>query len=114
MRFWLERGVDGLRLDAINFCFHDTQLRDNPPRPKALRNGARLQRRRIPTASNGTTTTTRSRRCCRFLEEHARDCWIEYPDVVALGEISSDDSHRDGGRIHAAGPAAHGATASSC
>ncbi len=37
MRFWLDRGVDGLRLDAINFCFHDAALRDNPPRPKHLR-----------------------------------------------------------------------------
>lgn len=30
MRFWLERGVDGLRLDVVNFYFHDPQLRDNP------------------------------------------------------------------------------------
>lgn len=30
-RFWLERGVDGFRMDAINFAMHDPQLRDNPP-----------------------------------------------------------------------------------
>jgi alpha-glucosidase len=30
-RFWLERGVDGFRLDAINFSMHDPELRDNPP-----------------------------------------------------------------------------------
>lgn len=30
-RFWLDRGVDGFRLDTINFYFHDKQLRDNPP-----------------------------------------------------------------------------------
>lgn len=30
-RFWLERGVDGFRLDALNFGMHDTQFRDNPP-----------------------------------------------------------------------------------
>ena len=29
-RFWLERGVDGFRLDAINFAMHDPKLRDNP------------------------------------------------------------------------------------
>ncbi|MEM7722078.1 MAG: alpha-glucosidase family protein [Pseudomonadota bacterium] len=29
-RFWLDRGVDGFRLDTINFYFHDKQLRDNP------------------------------------------------------------------------------------
>ena len=30
-RFWLDRGVDGFRLDAINFAMHDPSLRDNPP-----------------------------------------------------------------------------------
>jgi alpha-glucosidase len=30
-RFWLDRGVDGFRLDAINFAMHDPHLRDNPP-----------------------------------------------------------------------------------
>ncbi|HHP7232981.1 MAG TPA: alpha-glucosidase family protein [Xenococcaceae cyanobacterium] len=31
--FWLERGIDGFRLDAVNFYVHDQQLRDNPTRP---------------------------------------------------------------------------------
>lgn len=31
MRFWLDRGVDGFRLDTVNFYVHDKQLRDNPP-----------------------------------------------------------------------------------
>jgi alpha-glucosidase len=30
-RFWLDRGVDGFRFDAINFAMHDPELRDNPP-----------------------------------------------------------------------------------
>lgn len=29
-QFWLDRGVDGFRLDALNFGMHDKQLRDNP------------------------------------------------------------------------------------
>lgn len=33
-RFWLDRGVDGFRLDALNFAMHDPQLRDNPPAPQ--------------------------------------------------------------------------------
>ena len=33
MRFWLERGVDGFRLDTVNYYFHDDKLRDNPPNP---------------------------------------------------------------------------------
>jgi len=34
VRFWLERGVDGFRLDTANFYFHDARLRDDPPDPK--------------------------------------------------------------------------------
>ncbi len=34
MRFWLERGVDGFRLDTVNFYFHDQKLRSNPPDPR--------------------------------------------------------------------------------
>jgi len=37
-RFWLDRGVDGFRLDAVNFSMHDPELRDNPP---ALAGGKR-------------------------------------------------------------------------
>src|SRR5580698_4967940 len=32
-RFWLDRGVDGFRLDAIDFLLHDRALRSNPPAP---------------------------------------------------------------------------------
>jgi alpha-glucosidase len=31
MRFWLDRGVDGFRMDAVNFAMHDPALTDNPP-----------------------------------------------------------------------------------
>lgn len=37
-RFWLKRGVNGFRLDTINFYFADKYLRDNPSLPKELRN----------------------------------------------------------------------------
>lgn len=32
-KFWLDRGVDGFRLDAINFSMFDPEFRDNPPWP---------------------------------------------------------------------------------
>lgn len=31
LRFWLDRGVDGFRLDTVNFYFHDARLRDQAP-----------------------------------------------------------------------------------
>lgn len=34
VRFWLELGVDGFRLDTVNFYFHSPGLQDNPARGK--------------------------------------------------------------------------------
>jgi alpha-glucosidase len=33
MRFWLDRGVDGFRIDAASWIVKDDQFRDNPPNP---------------------------------------------------------------------------------
>ena len=33
-RFWLERGVDGFRIDVAHFIMKDPELRDNPLNPK--------------------------------------------------------------------------------
>jgi len=34
LKFWLDKGVDGFRLDAISHFMHDKALRDNPPKPQ--------------------------------------------------------------------------------
>lgn len=36
-RFWLDRGVDGFRLDTANYYHHDPAFTDNPPQPAASR-----------------------------------------------------------------------------
>lgn len=46
LRFWLERGVDGFRVDAIHHLFKDEALRDNPPNPD-FREGMSPRRRVI-------------------------------------------------------------------
>lgn len=33
-QFWLDKGIDGFRLDTVNFYVHDKNLRDNPARPQ--------------------------------------------------------------------------------
>ena len=35
LRFWLERGVDGFRIDVAHFIMKDPELRDNPVKPEA-------------------------------------------------------------------------------
>jgi alpha-glucosidase len=40
VRFWLDRGVDGFRLDTINFYFHSRGLESNPALPANERNAS--------------------------------------------------------------------------
>ena len=38
-KWWLDRGVDGFRMDALPHCIHDPSLKDNPPRPRPASDG---------------------------------------------------------------------------
>jgi len=106
LRFWLQRGVDGLRLDAINFCFHDAQLRNNPPRPPELRraNGFSADN---PYGFQWHHFNNTRPEMLPLLED-IRALLDEFPGTVALGEISSDDStatvaeYTQPGRLHMA------------
>ncbi|WP_298580893.1 alpha-glucosidase [uncultured Luteimonas sp.] len=88
--FWLERGVDGLRLDAINFCFHDRQLRDNPPKPAHLRAGRGFSTDN-PYAYQYHWHNNTQPENLPFLES-LRALLDRYPGATTLGEISSEDS----------------------
>ena len=90
VRFWLDRGVDGLRLDAINFCFHDRLLRDNPVKPADRRIGRGFSADN-PYAYQYHLHNNTQPENLAFLEE-LRTLLDRYPGVAALGEISSEDS----------------------
>jgi alpha-glucosidase len=45
MRFWLDRGVDGFRIDAPHRLIKDRDLRDNPPEVASLRLAMQLDER---------------------------------------------------------------------
>lgn len=91
IRFWLERGVDGLRLDAINFCFHDRQLRNNPPKSLEKRTG-RGVRVDNPYAYQVHQFDNTQPENLALLEK-IRALTDEFPGAVTLGEISSEDSN---------------------
>jgi alpha-glucosidase len=87
MRFWLERGVDGFRLDTANFYFHDVELRDNPParRPEHLPyavNPYDMQEHRYSKSQPENLA---------FLQR-IRQLLDQFPGAATVGEIG--DSHK--------------------
>jgi alpha-glucosidase len=90
VEFWLKRGVDGLRLDAVNFCFHDAQLRDNPPKPARERRGRGFRTDNPYAYQRHIYDNTRPENL-EFMEK-LRALIDEYPGVVTLGEISAEDT----------------------
>ncbi len=84
-RFWLDRGVDGFRLDALDFLTHDAALRSNPP--AAGPGGpvpAKLfgMQRHLHDMIQPETLPLLAR--LRALME-------KYPGTTTLGEVSSQD-----------------------
>ena len=90
LRFWLERGVDGFRLDSINFCFHDARLRDNPSKPPAVRTGRGFSPDN-PYAFQYHYYNNTQPENLAFLSE-LRAVLNRYPDTASLGEVASEDS----------------------
>lgn len=82
-RFWLDRGVDGFRLDAINFAMHDPDLRDNPP---ATRDGRTLTR---PFDYQRHLYNRSHAKIPAFLER-IRTVTDQYRDVFTVAEIVGD------------------------
>ena len=87
MRFWLERGVDGFRLDTVNYYFHDAQLRNNPAarRPKHLAyavNPYDMQEHRY--SKSQPENLAFLRRVRKLLDD--------FPGTTTVGEVG--DSHK--------------------
>ncbi|MFC3608244.1 alpha-glucosidase [Stutzerimonas tarimensis] len=106
-RFWLDRGVDGFRLDVINFICHDRSLADNPERPTGIPRPAGAGRTDpyFDRINRGTVCRPEN---LGMLSE-IRQMADHYPGTLLLGEISSaEDSLADAagyvanGRLHLA------------
>ncbi len=82
LRFWMERGVDGFRMDVIGLLLKDEELRDNPPNPDAP-----------PDLPENDLFSRLHQVHNMFLDEnHAvmreiRAVLDEYPDRCAIGEL---------------------------
>ncbi len=85
-RFWLDLGVDGFRVDAVNFFAHDPTLRDNP---------LRTERDGLPDGiapDNPLARQMFTNSFCRDETLHKlqriRCLMDEYPHTVTLGEVT--------------------------
>lgn len=86
-RYWLDFGVDGFRLDVINFCTHDKQLRNNPPR----NDGGMATQLEFPDAyAMQWHIHDKSRPENMDLVRKLRALLNEYPGTTSLAEIGDD------------------------
>ena len=103
--FWLSRGVDGFRLDAVDFFLHDAQLRDNPARAVA----------EVPVKPYHMQQHLHDLGGAAMLGllEQIRDFTDRYPGVMTIAEVGSETTemaslervgHYSGGErgVHAA------------
>lgn len=88
MRFWLELGADGFRLDTVNFYYHSQGLENNPPVPVGENKTF---------VANGVNPYTYQRHVydlsqpenLAFLED-LRALMDEFPETTLVGEIGDD------------------------
>jgi alpha-glucosidase len=85
VRFWLDLGVDGFRLDTINFYFHDDELRDNPPLPREERNATIAPSVNPYNHQNHLFDKNRPENL-EFLKRF-RDLLDQYPAATCVGEV---------------------------
>jgi alpha-glucosidase len=79
MRFWLERGVDGFRVDASAVLIKDDLLRDNPPKPDATD--------KTPPPQRDTPVFNDDRPEAMSCIEMMRQVLDEYDQRILCGEV---------------------------
>jgi alpha-glucosidase len=101
-RFWLEAGVDGFRLDAINYAMHDHALRDNPPQ---VENG----KPRTRSIDFQHALYNKSHPDVPRFVERIRALVASYGDRFTVAEVGGEDADADmklytagGSRFHTA------------
>jgi alpha-glucosidase len=89
IKFWLELGVDGYRLDTVNFYFHDAALRDNPGRGRPVTED--------PAVNSVNPYGWQQHKYDKSQPENLvflqrlRALLDQYPNTTMVGEIGDDD-----------------------
>lgn len=80
-KFWLDGGLDGFRLDTVNYYFHDQKLRSNPPAQAA----PQVMATDLYGMQNNIYNKTRPENL-GFLER-LRKLTDQYDDIMMVGEV---------------------------
>ena len=86
-RWWLERGVDGFRLDTVNFYFHDRSLADNPLADEPDQQVASADN---PYSLYEHIHDKNQPEVCGFLSRLGA-LLAEFPEAMALGEVGATE-----------------------
>ncbi len=82
LRFWLDRGVDGFRIDVVARMIKDDQLRDNPPNPRPPK------RRRLGPHDSQLPIYTHNRPEIHEIIREFRRVLDSYDERFSVGEVS--------------------------
>ncbi|WP_375256166.1 alpha-glucosidase [Yoonia sp.] len=80
-KFWLDRGLDGFRLDTVNYYFHDQKLRSNPP----AQSKPQVMATDLYGMQNNIYNKTRPENLA-FLKR-LRALTDQYDDIMMVGEV---------------------------
>ncbi len=89
VKFWLDFGVDGYRLDTVNFYFHDQQLRSNPGRGRPSGDDPAVSPVN-PYAWQWHQFDKSQTENLEFMRK-LRALLDQYPNTTMVGEIGDDD-----------------------
>ncbi len=99
MRFWLERGVSGFRLDAITCMSQDPALRNNPARRRKAEPGGEI----LEPVWRQRHVYDRNRPQLLGYLERMRALLDEYGDTFSIGEVGDVDDPIAVGARYSAG-----------
>jgi alpha-glucosidase len=88
LRFWLDRGVDGFRIDAVGCLAKDPALRDDPPNPSFHPGDPPFARNLMVNSANGPDIMDFVGGIRRVVAAYPRECVLIGEVYLKTGEIA--------------------------
>ena len=89
LRFWLERGVDGFRIDVLSLLVEDDQLRDNPVNPEFREGDWPYLRQHFTYTHDQPETRELARRIRKVVDEYGDDKVLLAELVVPIEALAA-------------------------